>query len=127
MQIIERDGLETVLLPGRQVQKAVGKDSFSRSTKMTMGFARYSEEYGSMATHHHAEEIVYVISAKDAWTKKGESPDRLGPPIPLQVGITLHIPAWEWHVFGFGPGGHVEIIFFYGQVDGIRPEETDTA
>ena len=126
MQIIERDGLEILHLPGRQVQKAVGKDSFSRSAKMTMGFARYSEECGPMAPHHHAEEIVYIISAKDAWTKEGESADRLGPPIPLQGGITLHIPAIEWHVFGFEPGGHVEIIFFYGQVDGIRPEEMDT-
>ena len=55
----------------------------------------------------------------------GSDPGALGEPVPLRAGHTLHIPELEWHVFGFEPGGHVEIIYFYGQVDNIRPEEIE--
>jgi hypothetical protein len=48
MRLINRDDLHKEKLPGRIIQKAVGKGSFSTSKKMTMGFARYSEESGPM-------------------------------------------------------------------------------
>ena len=123
MEIIERNQLEEVELPGRLIQKAVGKDSHSTSSRMTMGFATYSAEYGPMEPHHHAEEICYVLSVQDGWLRKGPEKEALGEKIPLAAGMTLHIPPLEWHVFEYGPGGHVDIIFFYGQVDNIRPEE----
>lgn len=88
-----------------------------------MGFARYSEEIGPMEPHHHAEEIVHVLSAHNAWVRYGSGSDRLGSPVPLEPGITLHFPELEWHVFEFGVDGLLEIIYFYGQVDNIRPEE----
>ena len=123
MDFIKREDLKKEYLPGRMIQKAIGKDAPSVSGKMSMGFARYSDESGPMDPHHHAEEIVYIISAKDGWVRKGDAPETLGEPEMLQAGVTLHFPALEWHVFEFKPGGHVEIIFFYGQVDQIRPEE----
>ena len=123
MQLIKRDDLTSEILPGREVQKAVGKDALSTSARMTMGFATYSERSGAMEPHHHAEEIVYILSAKDGWVRFGSEHDELGPPILLKAGMTLHIPPLEWHVFEYGEGGHVDIIFFYGQVDNIRPEE----
>ena len=123
MDIIKRDELEVEILPGRAIQKAVGKDGNSVSKKMTMGFARYSKESGIMEPHHHAEETVYVIDTKDGWVQWGKAPDQLEDQITLSAGMTLHIPALEWHVFEFGGDGYVDIIFFYGQVDQIRPEE----
>jgi hypothetical protein len=123
MNIIVRDTLQSHLLPGRIIQKAVGRDATSSSERMTMGFARYSEESGPMEPHHHAEEIVYVISARDGWVLYGPTQDDLPHRVPLSNGLALHIPALEWHVFEYGPGGHLDIIFIYGQVDNIRPEE----
>jgi len=125
MELIRREQLQKIELPGRMIQKAVGKDGFSESQKMTMGFARYAEQSGPMEPHHHAEEIVYILAAKDGWTRRGTTADQLGDKIPLQAGMTLHFPPLEWHVFEFGPGGYVDIIFFYGQVDKIRPEEME--
>lgn len=125
MQIIRRGDIAKVVLPGRALQKVVGKDSASSSGRMTMGFASYSAEYGPMEPHNHAEEICYVISSKEGWLRKGPAKDRLGDKIPLEPGMTLHIPPLEWHVFEYAEGGHVDIIFFYGQVDHIRPEEMD--
>ena len=125
MLILERESLTRHHLPGRVIQKAVGKDSASTSGKMTMGFARYSAASGPMEPHQHAEEIVYIVDAKAGWVRAGSEKDELGQPIPLEPGTTLHIPELEWHVFEYGEGGHVDIIFFYGQVDNIRPEEIE--
>lgn len=123
MQIITRSEVEEVRLPGRKVQTLVGKEAFSKSSRMTMGFATYSEESGPMEPHNHAEEICYILSSQGGSLRKGPEKDRLGEKIPLEPGMTLHIPPLEWHVFEFEPGGHVDIIFFYGQVDNIRPED----
>jgi len=123
MKLIQRDELQKEFLPGRTIQKAVGKDAPSRSRRMTMGFAHYSEQSGPMEPHHHAEEIVHILSSKNGWVRLGVNPDLLSEPIPLTTGMTLHFPPLEWHVFEFSSGGHVDIIFFYGQVDNIRPEE----
>lgn len=123
MQIITRSQVEAIRLPGRKVQTVVGKDAFSKSGRMTMGFATYSEESGPMEPHNHAEEICYILSSQSGFLRKGPEKDRLDEKIPLEPGMTLHIPPLEWHVFEFEPGGHVDIIFFYGQVENIRPEE----
>jgi hypothetical protein len=123
MNLFRREELNSIVLPGRMIQKAVGPDSFSKSDKVTMGFARFAEEYGKVEPHHHAEEICYILSAKDGWVRFGPEIDQLGDKTPLEAGMTLHIPEMEWHVFGYEKGGHVEIVFIYGQVDNIRPEE----
>jgi mannose-6-phosphate isomerase-like protein (cupin superfamily) len=123
MKIIKRNDLGKEFLPGRAIQKAVGRDSYSSSNKMTMGFANYSKENGLMEPHHHAEEIVFIVGSKDGWVRYGGDSVNLGEPIMLSTGMILHIPALEWHMFEFSEGGYVDIIFFYGQVDKIRPEE----
>jgi hypothetical protein len=123
MKCFRRDELKKTRLPGRVIQKAIGKDSFSESGKMTVGFAHYSAESGAMEPHHHAEESLYVVDVKDGWVRFGPEKDRLGDPVPLEPGMVLHSPALEWHVFEFDEGGYVDLVFIYGQVDQIRPEE----
>lgn len=123
MELLRREVLPAISLPGRLVQKAVGKDGPVVSGKMTVGFARYSAEVGPMAPHQHAEETVYITSSQGGWVCFGDEPELLGAPVPLAAGMTLHFPELEWHVFEYEEGGHVEIVFIYGQVDNIRPEE----
>ena len=121
MKLIKRQDVPEKMLPGRALQLLVGGEgATSPSSVMTMGFARYSAEAGPMAPHRHAEEIVYVLESEQGWTRyggSGDEPDKLGGPVPLEPGMTLHFPANEWHVFEFDEGGHVEIIFFYSQSD----------
>lgn len=123
MKSIKRDDLATEAMPGRIIQKAVGKDGFSISEKMTIGFARYSEQSGPMEPHNHAEEVCYIVDAKDGWVRFGAAQDQLDQKVDLEPGMILHNPPLEWHVFEYGDGGFVDIIFIYGQVDNIRPEE----
>jgi hypothetical protein len=123
VQFFHRNELTRETLPGRIIQKAVGKEGGSISKKMTMGFGRYSAESGPMEPHQHAEETVYVIDARDGWVRYGPQKDQLGNRVRLEPGTILHIPELEWHVFEYGENGYVDLIFFYGQVDNIRPEE----
>ena len=118
MKIIKRDDIGELRLPGRIIQMAVGKEgAASPSTEMTFGYAHYSEESGPMEPHHHAEEIVHILSAENGWVRCGMEKDHLDTKVILQEGMTLHIPPLEWHVFEFDPGGHVDILFFYGKKD----------
>ena len=88
MTILKRSDLEEISLPGRVIQKAVGKDSASASKKMTMGFARYSSVSGPMEPHHHAEEIVYILSSVGGWMRRGDKKEALGERIELEPGMT---------------------------------------
>ena len=123
VSILTRDVLQRLPLPGRIIQKAVGKDAASLSARMTMGFAHYSAAGGPMRPHHHAEEIVYILEARDGWFRHGPAKDALSTRISLTAGMVLHIPSLEWHVFEYDAGGVIDILFFYGQVENIRPEE----
>jgi len=129
MRLVKREDVKKKPLPGRMLQLVVGKEgSVSPSSVMTMGFAHYSAESGLMAPHRHTEEIVYILSAQDGWTRYGgvgDEPNELGEPVTLEAGMTLHFPENEWHVFEFDEGGHVDIIFFYSQADvySARPSQ----
>ena len=96
---------------------------FASLTLMTMGFAKYCEEAGNMEPHRHAEEIVFILEAKNGWLRYGDDLDHLDKKVILKPGMTLHVPELEWHVFEYGKKGCVEIIFIYGQTENIRPEE----
>lgn len=123
MEFVRRDDIPIVQLPGRLIQTAVGKGAAVASEQMTVGFGRYSAESRPMEPHHHAEEVIFVVDAMDAWVRFGPGQDQLGERIPLEPGMVLHNPALEWHMFGYETDGFADLLFVYGQVEGIRPEE----
>jgi hypothetical protein len=123
MDVFARSQIHDIRLPGRIIQKSVGIDGLSTSGRMTVGFARFSDETGSMAPHQHAEEVCYVIAASKARVRYGPAADRLQKSAPLEAGTTMHVGDGEWHVFEHDQGGFLDILFFYAQVDNIRPEE----
>lgn len=123
MVIFRKNNLAHELLPGRIITKAVGKGNPSESGRMTVGYADYCKEAGPMAPHNHAEETVFIIRAESGYVRHGDKMDQLGERIPLEPGMLLHFPPLEWHVFEYDEGGRIEILFIYGQVDNIRPEE----
>lgn len=123
MKIAERRSLETLPLPGRLLQKAVGADSSIVTSTMTVGFARYCPEAGPMEPHHHAEETVVVLDAQNAFVRRGEVKDRLEARIPLSPHMVMHFAEDEWHVFEYDEDGFLDILFIYGSTDNIRPEE----
>jgi hypothetical protein len=125
MKVIHRDSLPQAELIGRIIQKAVGKDGFDRSSKMTIGFGHYANEYGRMEPHRHAEEVLYIIDASKGWFRIGPARDTLGERIPFIPGTLVHFNEMEWHTFEFDDDGFVDLIFIYGQVDNIRPEDKD--
>lgn len=123
MILVKRDAIPPQRLPGRIIQSAVGRHSIVESNKMTVGFARYSADSGPMEPHHHAEETIYVVESVKGYVRYGDGKHALGERIPLAAGMVLHFPELEWHVFEYDEDGFVDIVFIYGQVTGIRPEE----
>lgn len=123
MDATQRARVPVVRLPGRDIQRIIGKDAFMASDRMTVGTARYSDDAGPMAPHQHAEECIVVLDARAARVRYGPAPDDLPTVIPLEAGVVLHIPELEWHVFEWDAGGHADCIVIYGQVDNIRPED----
>ena len=123
MDFIRKEQLDTHILPGRYIWKAIGKDSTLKSESMTIGFAHFSAVIGAAESHQHAEESIYVLEAHKANIRWGETKDKLAHHLLLERGMLLRIPAQEWHVFVCEENGFLDILFFYGQVDNIRPEE----
>jgi len=113
MKFFYRNEVTKTKLPGRVIQRAIGKDAVSSSPNMTIGFARYSAESGPMEPHKHAEESIYILDAQDGWTEYGPEKDRLTNKVMLTGGMVLHIPENEWHVFRYAEGGFVDILFVY--------------
>jgi hypothetical protein len=127
MESIRRQDVTVARLPGREIQRVVGKDSALASGRMTVSFARYSDESGPMQPHQHAEETIVVLDARDACVCYGPNPGELPHRIVLDAGTVLHIPELEWHVFVWEAGGYADCVVIYGQVDNIRPEDIERA
>lgn len=73
MDVLKRTDLDPVKLAGRTLQKAVGGpcEGTVTITRMTVGFARYSDESGPMEPHHHAEETIYIVDARNGYIRPG--------------------------------------------------------
>jgi len=123
VRVLQRIDVALERLPGRILQRAIGKDSVSVSKKMTVSFCLYSAESGPMEPHQHAEETVVILDASDGWVRKGETKDCIDEKVMLQKGTILHFDELEWHVFEYADGGYIDAICIYGQVDNIRPED----
>ena len=124
MDMVRRDELAEVKLPGRFISKAAGIDGPIFCNGMTAGFARYCEEAGPMEPHMHAEEIIYVIAAEGrARFRCGGDKSCSDGGGELRAGDIVRFEEGEWHVFEYDAGGALEIIFFYGSASNIRPEE----
>ena len=117
MEIIKRRQVNEQLLPGRFMQKIVGKAAdgyLSDSQILNIGYCRYCAEAGPMEPHMHAEETVQVLSSDRAWVRFGSTKENLPQKVMLEKDMTLHIPQGEWHVFEYEDGGSLEILFIYG-------------
>jgi hypothetical protein len=123
MKVITRNEVPVTSLLGRDLNKAIGKECFDASRKMTVGWAHYSKKSGVMEPHQHAEELLYILDAKNAWIRFGPAKDKLGERVAFVPGTMIHFPEMEWHVFEYAEDGYADLIFFYGQVDNIRPED----
>ena len=66
---------------------------------------------------------MFVIRSDRGYFRHGVAADKLSGRIALRPGMLIHFDPLEWHVFEYDEGGRVEILFIYGQVDNIRPEE----
>lgn len=116
--------ISRTVLPGRAVKKSIGKDGKCYSDKMTFGRTMFSLQFGVMEPHHHAEEIIYVLDTQKGIVRYGSTSECTEGYTKLEPGMVLHFHDQEWHAFEFEqPDGYSDILFYYAQVDDLRPEE----
>lgn len=116
--------LDQCVLPGRAIRKCVGGDGKIHSEEMSFGRTMFSPKYDVMKPHCHAEEIIYVLDTKGGYVQFGETEECLGGRVKLRPDMVLHFAPMEWHVFTFEEeDGYSDILFFYSQVENLRPEE----
>ena len=113
MEYFYRNEVTKVKMPGRFIQRAIGKDALSPSQAMTIGFARYDADAGPMEPHRHAEESVYILDAQEGRAEFGPEKEKLPNKVMLTRGMVLHVPENEWHVFRYDEGGFFDILFVY--------------
>ena len=76
-----------------------------------------------MEPHHHAEETIYIVDARNGYIRPATAPDQRGDRVQLEPGMILRFAELEWHVFEWDEDGYIDAIFIYGQVDNIRPDQ----
>ena len=116
MKIIKQGEAPTQKLPGRYATRVVGKtdDYYYHSDTLHFGHCLYNESVGPMEPHAHAEECMYILGCKDACIYSGPAKDDMPDCAELAPGMVISMPGGEWHVFRYGAGGFVEILYCYG-------------
>ncbi|MGI6005557.1 MAG: cupin domain-containing protein [Christensenellales bacterium] len=114
MDIINRKDIPAFIAPGRKRWAAMGAGGAAiRIDDANVGFARVSLEYGPMEPHKHINEILYVLDAKDAYVRYGDT-KACEKKQPLSPGDVFRMRDGEWHVFEFeNPDGFLEILTFF--------------
>lgn len=125
MEYVKKSEIEIDALAGRGLLRVIGKQSHFDSDKMSVGYAIYSQVYGLMEPHAHAEETVIITSVKEGSFSWGKTKDDLYNSIKLEEGMILHIPQDEWHVFNYERDGFIEIIFIYGETSNLRADDNN--
>lgn len=116
MDYIKRESLHNIKAPGRIIQRAFGEDAFISEQNANMGFAHFSLDNGKMKSHMHESEIIYVLDAKDVYTKFGRAEDEMTNKKELKAGDLIRFSQNEWHIFEFNNSeGYLDIIFFFSQ------------
>jgi hypothetical protein len=123
VDVLKRTDLDPVKLAGRTLQKAVGGpcEGTVTITRMTVGFARYSERSDGTAPSRRGDDLH---RRRPEWLHPpGTAPDQRGDRVQPEAGMILHFAELEWHVFEWDEDGHIDALFIYGQVDNIRPDQ----
>lgn len=119
--ITDRSSLQATAEGGRKRAPAIKPAVPENTKKMMAGFARFSYEYGTMDTHMHGFEYMYVIDAYNAIVKYGDDPDALTCVETLHPGDILRPAPGEWHRFDFlTDDGYVDFLNFFAELSDTK-------
>ncbi len=112
MERIKRENAPILMKSGRKTWRVFGASSaLVQSQQLQGAYATFSPEFGAMDSHFHEYEYMYVIDAKDAYVRFGQTPDGLDNLHALRPGDILRPHDGEWHRFDFGSeDGYVDFF-----------------
>ena len=102
MECIRREEAPIVQKNGRKTYRLCGAAGALVTTDAFQGaFATFAPQYGTMESHCHENEYMYVIDAHNAYVSFGPSPDQMIHRQTLHKGDILRPHDGEWHRFDF--------------------------
>lgn len=114
MECLRRDELTPRDCLGRQIWRVYGADA-ALDDKLSFGFARFSRKRGVMKPHYHEREWIYVLDAKRAVARYGDTFSSMNASRALQAGDFLRFDQDECHVFEFEDDeGYLDILWGFG-------------
>jgi hypothetical protein len=126
MDHVKRSDAPDFMAPGRKVSLIIGKNAILGSDDALCGFATFAPKYGTMESHYHENEYMYVISAKDAVVRYGKTKDSMTNCDELEAGDIIRPVDGEWHRFDFtSDEGYVEFLNFFATTQMHVVNESD--
>ncbi len=117
MELIVRKDVPEQLLPGRFMQKIVGKTEdgyLSDSRILNIGYCRYcAEAVPHGAPHARRGDGADPLLRQSLGALRAQQ-GRPAQQDPVGKGHDAPYPPREWHVFEYEEGGSLEILFIYG-------------
>ena len=122
MEFMEKQSAIVKHCRARTIYGMIEKGGIFQSPNMMMGFARFDKNLGEMIPHVHPEEGMFVIDCANAFARFGASEDSMGGRTAIKPGMIMWAAEGEWHVFEFGEGGFLDIVFCLPVGEIVRPE-----
>lgn len=114
MDYVKRKDIPDFMMLGRKTNVIMGLNGIIRADDAMAAYATFSPKYGRMESHCHDNEYMYVINAKDAIVKYGNSKDTMTNIETLQAGDIIRPVKGEWHRFDFlSDDGFVDFLNFF--------------
>lgn len=116
MDHLRREDCPVRIMQGRTTSIAIGAEGFAAigTDDAFAGYATFAPKYGVMKPHYHENEIMYIVEAKDAFVRFGDSPDNMVKRYELHAGEIIRARNGEWHIFEFSDEtGFLDIIPFF--------------
>ena len=126
MDHLRREDLPAREMGGRVGSAAIGMEGVAAvaADDAFCGYATFSPKYGTMKPHYHENEIMYIVDARDAFVRFGETKDTMNQREPLKKGEIIRARDGEWHIFEFdSEDGFLDIVAFFLVPMGHTKEE----
>lgn len=99
---ITREAAPVLMKNGRKTHRLFGGGTaLIKTSGLSGAFATFASRYGTMESHCHENEYMYVIDAKDVYVTYGPDKDHMTHRQTLHKGDILRPHDGEWHRFDY--------------------------
>jgi quercetin dioxygenase-like cupin family protein len=126
MDHVKRSDIPAREMAGRIGAPVFGENAYIHADDAFMAYVTFAPKYGTMETHYHDDEMMYVVDSKDAYVRYGASKDKLDGKDQLFPGDLIRARKDEWHRFDFdSDDGYLDMVIFFATPKPVTINESD--